>query len=63
MSTFVNLDSVCGKKSASVDIFDLDANPNGVVCCDIVNAKGGKVITIQLVDGFSTTKLIEKMKG
>ena len=34
MSTFVNLDSVCGKKSASVDIFDLDANPDVVVCCD-----------------------------
>ena len=31
MSTFVNLDSVCGKQSASVDIFDLDANPNGAI--------------------------------
>jgi bifunctional ADP-heptose synthase (sugar kinase/adenylyltransferase) len=30
---------------------------------DIVKAKGGKVMTIQLVDGFSTTKLIEKMKS
>ena len=34
-----------------------------IVGYDIVTAKGGKVITIQLVDGFSTTKLIEKMKG
>ena len=34
MSTFVNLESVCGKQSASVDIYDLDANPDGVICCD-----------------------------
>jgi hypothetical protein len=34
MSTFVNLDSVCGKQSAAVDVYDLDANPDGVVCCD-----------------------------
>ena len=34
-----------------------------IVGYDIVTSKGGKVITIQLVDGFSTTKLIEKMKG
>jgi hypothetical protein len=34
MSTFVNVKSVCGNASGSVDIYDLDANPNGVVCCD-----------------------------
>jgi hypothetical protein len=34
MSTFVNLKSVCGNASTSVDIYDLDANPDGVVCCD-----------------------------
>jgi hypothetical protein len=34
MSTFVNLESVCGKSSTSVDVYDLDANPNGVICCD-----------------------------
>ena len=34
MSTFVNIDSVCGNASTSIDIFDLDANPDGVVCCD-----------------------------
>jgi hypothetical protein len=34
MSTFVNLPSVCGATSASVDVYDLDLNPNGVICCD-----------------------------
>lgn len=40
-----------------------DYRAEDIVGYDIVTAKGGKVITIQLVDGFSTTKLIEKMKG
>ena len=40
-----------------------DYKAEDIVGYDIVNAKGGKVITIQLVDGFSTTKLIEKMKN
>lgn len=40
-----------------------DYKAEDIVGYDIVVAKGGKVITIQLVDGFSTTKLIEKMKG
>jgi hypothetical protein len=34
MSIFVNVKSVCGKASASVDVYDLDANPHGVICCD-----------------------------
>jgi hypothetical protein len=34
MSYFINLNSVCGKQSASVDVYDLDANPHGVICCD-----------------------------
>jgi hypothetical protein len=34
MSTFVNLPSVCGATSASVDVYDLDLNPHGVICCD-----------------------------
>lgn len=33
MSTFVKVASACGRKSASVDIFDLDLNPHGVICC------------------------------
>ena len=40
-----------------------DYKAEEIVGYDVVIAKGGKVITIQLVDGFSTTKLIEKMKG
>jgi cytidyltransferase-like protein len=39
-----------------------DYKAEDIVGYDIVKAKGGQVITIQLVDGFSTTKLIEKMK-
>ena len=39
-----------------------DYKAEDIVGYDVVKAKGGQVITIQLVDGFSTTKLIEKMK-
>ena len=34
MSTFLDVHSVCGKLSASVDVYDLDLNPHGVICCD-----------------------------
>ena len=34
MSTFLNLASVCGKSSASVDVYDIDLNPHGIICCD-----------------------------
>ena len=34
MSTFLNVKSVCGKSSASVDIYDLELNQDGVICCD-----------------------------
>jgi hypothetical protein len=34
MSTFINVKSACGKSSAPVDIFDLDLNQNGIICCD-----------------------------
>jgi len=40
-----------------------DYKAEDIVGYDIVTEAGGKVITIQLVDGFSTTKLIEKMKS
>ncbi len=39
-----------------------DYKAEDIVGYDIVTKNGGQVITIQLVDGFSTTKLIEKMK-
>lgn len=40
-----------------------DYKPENIVGYDIVTAKGGKVETIDLVEGFSTTKTIEKMRG
>lgn len=40
-----------------------DYKAEDIVGYDIVKAKGGQIMTIQLVDGFSTTKLIEKMKS
>ncbi len=39
-----------------------DYKVEDIVGYDIVTAKGGKVITIPLVKGFSTTNLIAKMK-
>ncbi len=39
-----------------------DYKAEDIVGYDIVTVKGGKVETIELVDGFSTTKTIEKMR-
>jgi hypothetical protein len=33
MSTYVPIASACGRVMSSIDIFDLDLNPNGVICC------------------------------
>lgn len=38
-----------------------DYKPEEIVGYDIVTAKGGKVLTIDLVEGFSTTKIISRM--
>lgn len=38
-----------------------DYKAGDIVGYDIVTAKGGKVETIELVDGFSTTKILEKI--
>lgn len=38
-----------------------DYKPEDIVGYDIVMAKGGRVETIDLVEGFSTTKTIEKL--
>ena len=38
-----------------------DYKAEDIVGYDIVTAKGGKVETIELVDGFSTTKILEKI--
>lgn len=39
-----------------------DYKPESIVGYDIVVARGGRVETIDFVDGFSTTLLIEKIK-
>lgn len=39
-----------------------DYKAEEVVGYDVVKARGGEVITIPLLEGFSTTKLIEKLK-
>ncbi|MBO7074697.1 MAG: D-glycero-beta-D-manno-heptose 1-phosphate adenylyltransferase [Bacteroidales bacterium] len=40
-----------------------DYKPENIVGYDIVTAKGGKVVTVDLVEGYSTTKTIEKMQS
>lgn len=40
-----------------------DYEEKDIVGADIVRAKGGEVITIDLVEGYSTTSIIEKIKG
>ncbi|MGL4956640.1 MAG: D-glycero-beta-D-manno-heptose 1-phosphate adenylyltransferase, partial [Bacteroidales bacterium] len=39
-----------------------DYNAQDVVGYDIVTANGGQVISIPLIEGYSTSKLVEKMK-
>lgn len=39
-----------------------DYKPESIVGYDIVTSSGGRVETIDFVDGFSTTSLIEKIK-
>jgi hypothetical protein len=35
MSEFVFIYSVCGKSGSFIDRFDIPANPEGVICCDM----------------------------
>lgn len=39
-----------------------DYKAEDIVGYDIVKAKGGKVVTIDFIDGYSTTSIIEKLK-
>jgi D-glycero-beta-D-manno-heptose 1-phosphate adenylyltransferase len=39
-----------------------DYKPGEIVGADIVKSNGGKVTTIEFIDGFSTTSVIEKLK-
>jgi bifunctional ADP-heptose synthase (sugar kinase/adenylyltransferase) len=39
-----------------------DYKPEEIVGYDIVKAKGGKVVTIELTKGYSTTGMLEKLR-
>lgn len=39
-----------------------DYKPEDIVGYDIVTAKGGEVVTIDFIEGYSTTLIIEKLK-
>jgi hypothetical protein len=34
MSTFLPLASVCGATSTMVDVYDIELNRDGIICCD-----------------------------
>jgi len=34
MSTFVSVNSVCGAVTTTIDMYDLELNQHGVICCD-----------------------------
>jgi hypothetical protein len=34
MSTYVPIKSVCGAVTTTIDMYDYDLNPNGVICCN-----------------------------
>lgn len=40
-----------------------DYKPESIVGYDIVKGKGGKIITIDFVDGYSTTSILDKCKS
>ncbi len=40
-----------------------DYSPSEIIGADTVQAKGGRVETIELVEGYSTSAIIEKIKG
>lgn len=40
-----------------------DYNPEDIVGYDVVISKGGEVLTVELLPGYSTTGIIQKIKG
>ena len=38
-----------------------DYSPENIIGYDIVNAKGGKIMTIDLTEGYSTTSILDKI--
>ncbi len=50
-------------KGADYDADELDADsPSYIAGSEFVRSRGGKVVTIPLLEGFSTTSIIDKMK-
>ncbi len=52
-------------KSVQPDILvkGADYKPENIVGYDIVTAKGGEVITLEFLEGYSTTSIEKKIKG
>jgi D-beta-D-heptose 7-phosphate kinase/D-beta-D-heptose 1-phosphate adenosyltransferase len=40
-----------------------DWAPDGIVGRDVVEARGGQVVRVSLAEGFSSTRLIERVRG
>ena len=40
-----------------------DYDPNTIVGADFVRARGGQVIALPLLEGFSTTRILERLKN
>jgi rfaE bifunctional protein nucleotidyltransferase chain/domain len=40
-----------------------DWGPDNIVGRDVVEARGGTVVRVELADGFSSTRLIERVRG
>lgn len=40
-----------------------DYAPENIVGADVVKARGGQVVTVELTEGFSTSSLLEKIKS
>jgi len=38
MSTYVPVKSVCGAVTTMIDMYDLELNQHGVICCDNCNS-------------------------
>jgi rfaE bifunctional protein nucleotidyltransferase chain/domain len=53
---------IVGRIQPDVLVKGADWGPDDIVGRDIVEARGGRVVRIELAPGFSTTKLIEKIR-
>lgn len=53
---------IVGRVQPDVLVKGADWGPDNIVGRDIVEGRGGRVVRIELAPGFSTTKLIEKIR-